>query len=161
MLNVPHEIIVHHEGVSRTYPSLDIVNESHRRRDFPRSALGYFVGYHYLIERDGKLIACREEWETGAHTIEHNLSSIGIGLAGNFDTEYPTSRQQQTLGNLLGVLVHRYKIPATRIVPHRAFANKSCYGSQLDSQWAARMYIRYEVSRLSQLVAMLRLQLKL
>ena len=31
------------------------VNEYHRGRDFPQSSLGYFVGYHYLIERDGRV----------------------------------------------------------------------------------------------------------
>ena len=146
MENRPDKIIVHHDGVSRQSPSFGIVNEYHKSRDFPRSSLGFFVGYHYWIERDGLLLQARNDAEIGAHTVGENLSSIGIGLAGNFDAEDPTEAQVQVLGALLARLSTRYNIPATRIFPHRKFATKTCYGLRLHDNWAAIVCLRSQIA---------------
>lgn len=148
-VNKPDQIIVHHDGVSREGPSFAIVNEFHKSRDFPLSSLGFYCGYHYWIERDGQVIAAREETEEGAHTVGQNRTSIGIGLAGNFDVEMPTEAQVEALGGLLSVYCRGYNIPPDRIFPHRHYAGKSCYGTLLSDNWAASVYLRHEIRRLT------------
>lgn len=142
MENVPTKIIVHHDGVSRKFPSLDVVNEYHKGRGFPLSSLGFYVGYHYWIEKDGTLTQTRYGDEEGAHCTGENRTSIGIGLAGNFDEESPTEAQEKTLGRLLVTLCDEYALSAERIYPHRAFSNKTCYGSRLSDDWAGFVYLR-------------------
>ncbi len=139
MDNNPDKLIVHHDGVSRSGPSFDVINEAHRQRDFPLSSLGFYVGYHRLIERDGTTRTARKDEEEGAHTIGQNRSSIGICLAGNFDIEDPTPEQIAELGAVLTHYCAKYHIPAKEIYPHRHFANKSCFGSRLPASFAAQV----------------------
>lgn len=43
------------------------------------------IGYHFVVERDGRVVTCREEDRIGSHTPGHNLDSIGICLVGGRD----------------------------------------------------------------------------
>lgn len=139
--NTPTKIIVHHSATSTPNPQFLDINEWHRLREFPKSSLGYFVGYHYVIEKNGDLKQARQDVEEGAHTIGENTSSIGICLVGNFDEETPTPQQISALGQLLLVICDTYKIPMAQIFPHRHFANKSCYGKKLCNEWAQLVYL--------------------
>lgn len=40
------------------------------------------IGYHYVIERDGKVVACRDQHVIGSHTPGFNRFTVGICLAG-------------------------------------------------------------------------------
>ena len=155
MENYPTKIIVHHDGVSRAGASLKIVDDFHRGRGFPLSSLGFYVGYHYWIERDGAVTQTRKDTEEGAHCVGHNLSSIGIGLAGNFDKEVPSTEQAGTLGRLLMRLARTYKIGARNIAPHRRYATKTCYGSRLSNNFAAVLYLQTEARHIADLIAAL------
>ncbi len=153
MIFTPKQIVVHHDGVSRTGPSFDIVNEFHKGEHFPISSLGYYVGYHYWIERDGSLRQARKEDEIGAHTHGQNYTALGIGLAGNFDKEQPTDAQVATLGDLLSGLCFRHAIAVDQIFPHRKYAQKTCYGSLLSDTWAQEVYAKYEHGRITTMCA--------
>lgn len=148
----PTQIIVHHDSVSRAGPSFSIVNDFHKTRGFPESSLGFFVGYHFWIERDGLVKQARAETEVGAHCKEQNYTAFGIGLAGNFDVEDPTELQVAALGELLSHLCLKYHISAQRIFPHRRYAQKTCYGSRLKDNWAALVYLKYELNRVEALI---------
>lgn len=132
----PDQIIVHHDSVSRAGPSFAIVNDFHRTRDFPLSSLGFYVGYHFWIERDGTVRQARAENEVGAHTIGQNYNAFGIGLAGNFDAEQPTDAQTAALGELMSGLCARHLLSKERIFPHRKYSTKTCYGKLLSDTWA-------------------------
>lgn len=149
MIFKPEQIIVHHDGVSRDGPSFAIVNDFHKGEHFPISSLGYYVGYHFWIERDGTVCQARTESEIGAHTIGQNYTALGIGLAGNFDKEDPTDAQVKSLGELLSRLVNTYGIPQAKIVPHRTYSPKTCYGSRLDDTWAQAVFLQFEHSRIT------------
>lgn len=144
--NTPKCIIVHHDGVSREGHSFDVVNEYHKSKGFPISRRGYFVGYHYWIERDGTTIQARSHDEEGAHCVGLNTSSIGIGLAGNFDVELPTAAQVEALAILLSSIRTVYSIPYAAILPHRKFADKTCFGSRLPDGWAATVCILHDLT---------------
>lgn len=153
-VNNPQVIIVHHDGVSRAGHSFDIINDYHRSRGFPVSSLGYYGGYHYLIERDGLLRVYRQEREIGAHTVGMNASSIGICLAGNMDIENVTEHQIATLGPLLCDIASRYGIDYQHIHPHRRYAQKTCYGSRLSDNWAAIVFLRHKLAVIEHLIEM-------
>jgi len=145
-INYPEWIVVHHTGGTRANPLADtshhtfeIVDNYHRGLWQFQSSLGYFIGYHYFIEKDGKITQGRSDSDEGAHTRGVNLKSIGICLAGNFDATLPTAEQVEALTKLLKELSVEHSIPVTKIVPHRKFAKKSCYGNKLPDNWAANL----------------------
>lgn len=98
--------------------------------------MGYYGGYHIFIEPDGTEYRYREDNEEGCHTKGHNDVSLGVVLAGNFDIEHPTDAQIKTLKARLRKWVDKYDIKLEDIDPHRAVAQKTCYGSLLPDQWA-------------------------
>lgn len=142
-MNRPEWLIIHHTGGSVANPNADtshhtfeVVDAYHRGLWQFKSSLGHFIGYHYFIDKTGKVTQGRGNLDEGAHCIGKNKSSIGICLAGNFDVTLPTPEQETALKWLLTDLTKKFKIPAERIVPHRAFSNKSCYGRKLRDDWA-------------------------
>lgn len=134
--NVPDKIIVHHTAYAPNVYQYPLVNEWHKGRDFPLSTLGSYVGYHYLIEKDGSYTQARAETEGGAHTKGQNFTSIGICLAGDFNNQLPTVNQTITLSRLIHAIRERIpSIPITSIYPHRKFNQTECYGTNLDDNW--------------------------
>ena len=152
MKNVPVKIIVHHTAANTPNPQFLAINQWHKERDFPKSSLGFFVGYHYVIEKNGELKQAREDLEEGAHTFGQNFSSIGVCLVGNFSKAYPTKEQLQTLGNLLVSLCNKYNIEGNKILPHRTFGKTECFGNLLKSAWAEAIFYEYEIQRLAKLL---------
>src|SRR3990167_5836333 len=154
-MNVKY-IIIHHEAppVVVQGDRFDIVDKYHKSLGWQK------IGYHYFIEKSGKIKQGRLETETGAHTIGKNDESLGICLAGNFDLEMPTTNQIKSLISLINQKMMQYGIPIEKIVPHRFYATyslakqgvnapntskwatwdntqpyKSCYGKLLDDNW--------------------------
>lgn len=143
MENKPLYLIVHHTGGTDADPLADTSNHTFEIVDSYHTSLGWGgIGYHYFIDKKGTLTAGRPENTKGAHTIGYNNISIGICLAGNFDLTLPTKEQEKTLAELLKTLQARYKIPAEKIVPHREFANKTCYGKKLADDWARNLILQ-------------------
>lgn len=148
----PSWIIVHHTASPRDTTTVAAVNEFHRTKNWGTAAnpayakastLGSYVQYHYFITHDGTVTKCAEEHEIRWHSGSMNDKAIGICLAGWFDDGHdasgPTAKQTEALRTLLSTLVAKYAIPTDRVVPHRKFANKSCYGFKLADDWAAKL----------------------
>lgn len=146
-LNKPEFIIVHHTGGTDADALADTSN--HRFEDVNAwhkqnpnvnlgepSSLGYYIGYHYFIDKNGKVTQGRADKDEGAHTFGYNARSIGICLAGNFDLTLPTQAQVDALTSLLKQKMDTYKLPIESIMPHRHFAAKTCYGKKLSDTWA-------------------------
>jgi len=152
---IPIGADVHHTGGTDADPLADtshhtfeIVNEFHRTakkedgsfvyHNGSPSSLGHYCAYTIFIEKDGKTTYAREDDEIGGHTRFYNDKLIGIGLAGNFDATLPTKEQTEALKRELYRLMKKFpQITPYKIYPHRAFANKSCYGRRLSNTWAS------------------------
>ena len=107
-MNKPEVTIIHHTAVGGNSHQFNAVNSYHRSKGFPKSSLGYYVGYHYMIGKDGNIAQARLHSDIGAHTVGWNDRSIGICLSGNFNYERPTQRQLEALRGL----VKRLGLPA-------------------------------------------------
>lgn len=135
--NFPTHVIVHHTAVSSTSPQFDAVDNYHKSLDFPKSSLGYYMGYQYFIERTGEVKIARKDSDEGAHTLNGwNRKSIGICLAGNFDTETPTDAQIVALRALIKrydypFLLHR-EADTRRTCPGRFFSRDLLLITQVD-----------------------------
>lgn len=140
--NLPAYLIVHHTGGIDSQPLIDtshhtfsMVNADHKARWNFKSSLGFYIGYHYFIDKNGVVTQGRADTDEGAHTINYNNKSIGICMAGNFDATLPTEVQIEALKALLTKKMAQYSIPIEKVVPHRRFAVKSCYGNRLSDSW--------------------------
>jgi len=88
------------------------------------------IGYHYVVELDGKICKGRPEEVAGAHARGYNSTSIGVCYVGGADKDgnakdTRTESQKQSLDTLLEGLLVNY--PDAQIVGHRDLDNgKAC-----------------------------------
>jgi hypothetical protein len=84
-------LVLHHEGSPNVEGSsaLDIHRWYLTRSDAEYGA----IGYHAVIERDGRIAEGRPLWAVGAHTKGHNHRSWGACLVGNCELAPPTEAQ--------------------------------------------------------------------
>ena len=131
-------ITIHHDGLDSpmTETSMDAsaariewIRCGHRGRGFSD------IGYHYVIDRDGRVWEGRNLRWQGAHVSKHNEQNIGILVMGNFDIQKPS--QQQLDGTRLHVrkLLAQYKLSRGRVLTHRewAGAKTACPGKHLQA----------------------------
>jgi len=151
--NKPNKIIWHHSGDASDKPQFLKIDTEHKNvRHFDESTLGYFGGYHYLIEKTGHVFAYRLETEVGSHDHGENIGSIGICLAGDFDTELPTPAQATALADLLENIFERWKFGIERVDPHRFGDTTNCPGLRLHDYWARIVYIEHKISWIRKLI---------
>lgn len=143
----PYRITVHHtaepfEGTSRaqTVSQMQFIQRLHQNDN------GWAdVGYHYLIDREGRLIEGRPIDRQGAHADgKNNIGNIGICVIGNFvgqperPAEYhaaqvPTQKQMATLERTVKELRESYDIPRKHVYHHNKFTGTLCPGPTLIS----------------------------
>ncbi|MBK3745065.1 N-acetylmuramoyl-L-alanine amidase [Paraburkholderia aspalathi] len=88
------------------------------------------IGYHFIIQIDGRISPGRPIEKVGAHVAGHNAGSVGISYVGGVDTkgkskDTRTPAQKSALRTLLADLVKKYGI--TKICGHHdLFAGKDC-----------------------------------
>lgn len=141
--NQPEYIVVHHTGGSDNNPLADtshhtatMVEDWHLKKGWDG------IGYHYFIEKNGDVWKGRPEHRNGAHCKAVNTKSIGVCLAGNFDFTKPTKQQEKALTKLLIDIKGRHNILINKIVPHRHFDKKTCYGIKLPNEWARNLVVK-------------------
>lgn len=142
----PQRIIWHHTADASDSAQFTKVNDYHKSRKFPISALGFYVGYHYFIETDGRVLQARLENEIGAHDQGENVNSLGICLAGNFNLRYPSEAQAASAALLIKQIRERFPIPITRVEPHRWDDLTDCPGTLLPDNWLVNEYLQREGS---------------
>ena len=88
------------------------------------------IGYHYYIEKDGKLFKGRNLEIPGAHCEKHNQHSIGICYEGGLDEEgnYADTRTPEQCDTLFDLLITlKQQFPKARIYGHYEFnSTKHC-----------------------------------
>ena len=69
------------------------IDKWHRQRGFDR------VGYHFVIEEDGRVKYGRRSWVQGAHDLGQNVDSLGVCVTG-MGSEWSV-RQEEALLDLM------------------------------------------------------------
>ena len=144
-MNKPEVIIVHHSGGTKADPLADTSHHTFQIIKDYHVSLGWGdIGYHWVIEKSGKIWEGLAEHEEGAHTIGMNDKSIGICVVGNFNLTVPTPEQEESLKVVYKDIISRYPTLTGQIFPHRAFADRTCYGTNLPDNWAQKVVIDKE-----------------
>lgn len=154
-MNKPKYIIIHSTDVSWTKnrDQFAAVNSYHKGENFPKSSLGYFVGYQRLIT-GGKNYQARLDTDMGVHTnqvengVSINLLSLGICFGGDGDIEYPHPDDYKLLQTQVWTWQDVYSIPNDRVFFHRHFNTaKTCPGSLLGDEWMKNLLTRLPVAK--------------
>ncbi|TAH38504.1 MAG: hypothetical protein EYC70_03775 [Planctomycetota bacterium] len=102
------------------------------------------IGYHYLVDRGGRVVEGRPIVIQGAHAGgDFNRGNIGICLLGNFaahpedgpefaQAQSPTPLQLQALEQLVDQLREKYAVKRAEVWPHNHFRVTECPGPVLE-----------------------------
>jgi N-acetyl-anhydromuramyl-L-alanine amidase AmpD len=134
----PTGIVLHHSAMAvRDRTGREQLARLARLHDDPRHVTWfrgrrYTIGYHYVILRDGAVIATRPEGCPGRHT-RYRPNTIGICFVGDFSAAgdprgAPTAAQLRAGTQLCRRLMARYGWSAAQVVPHSRSSPTSCPG---------------------------------
>jgi hypothetical protein len=135
-----NRITVHHEGWTAVwfsdYASTAARIESDRRTHVSDRGWGD-IGYHYIIDRAGRVWEGRNVAYQGAHVKANNENNLGIMLLGNFDYQEPTSAQQESLRRTVAAMMRQYRVPVSRVYTHQEIQPTRCPGQLLQPRFVA------------------------
>ncbi|MFH0964303.1 MAG: peptidoglycan recognition family protein [Planctomycetota bacterium] len=130
-------VTIHHEGrdeANNMTAQKDVIVRLRATCMSHRNYRGWSdIGYHFAIDRAGRIWECRSLAYQGAHADGANGGNIGIEVLGNFDVQSPTAAQKQALETLVQKLCARYDVPLGRIYTHRELCNTECPGRNLQA----------------------------
>jgi hypothetical protein len=90
------------------------------------------VAYHYLVDRNGHVLAGRDVAFAGDTFTEYDPDGYFLVVAeGNFDVEEPSAAQLQAIADLLAWAAGEFEVSLDTIVGHRDEASTSCPGNNL------------------------------
>lgn len=150
------KIIIHHsksadnnvnnwEGIKRWHLGITGSNDVRSRDYNPYIANPMLdIGYHYgiEIEEDRYVYRIGRSLDmAGGHTLKQNHCALGICVIGDYDVDSPVNNIYFLLGSLCRELMTRFNIPIENILPHWAFAYKTCPGKRFDILLLRQHYI--------------------
>lgn len=128
-------VTVHHAGNGIDLHSreadilrdLDGIRGAHLRRNFGD------IGYHFAIDRSGRVWEARSLAYAGAHVQGHNQDNIGVMLFGNFEKQRPSSRQISSLRTVTKILHETFGMAGGEVYGHKDLGHTLCPGRYLYS----------------------------
>lgn len=132
-MNTPKKVILHCSATpdyKKGHISFDLFGASDID-SWHRSEKGWdMIGYHEVIRRTGLLEHGRPHTMHGAHTLGHNVDSLGVCYIG---LSYPTKEQIDTLGTVFLKFLADYGIKANQWFGHYELnVAKLCPGFSMD-----------------------------
>ncbi|MCI0586506.1 MAG: peptidoglycan recognition protein family protein [Planctomycetes bacterium] len=122
-MGTPKRITIHHSATSFAGTSeRETATEIRTIQRIHQDKSGWAdIGYHYVVDRTGRIWEGRPLSVQGAHAgnRDANRGNIGICLLGNFEEEPISPRQAEGLRAILGECMTRFRIAANRVYSHR------------------------------------------
>lgn len=89
------------------------------------------IGYHYIIDPQGRVWEGRPlKWQ-GAHVADRNDNNLGIMLLGDFTKQTPTSSAVNSMDAFVVQQMQRYRISVRNVYTHRELGKSACPGANL------------------------------
>jgi len=139
-MNGISKLTVHHDGMDPSYftdksavaQRLELIRTAHTRdRGWGD------IGYHYIIDRAGRVWEGRPIQYQGAHVKNNNENNVGILVLGNFEKQSPSQAQLATLFETATKLTGRYKIRSSMVRSHQEINPTECPGRNLQTKMNA------------------------
>lgn len=134
----PERVAVHHtDGVqtmslAASVAAVRAIQHHHRNVADRRKPVWDDIGYHFLIDGEGRVFEGRHAEIMGAHAgAAGNFRSVAISMMGNFDRDRLTELQRDSLVRLVSFLSIKYRRDPSAhgfIEPHQHFMGTDCPG---------------------------------
>lgn len=126
-------ITIHHQGAGKVgtqhensvAADIDAVFGGHQQKGYAD------IGYHFVIDYDGRVWEGRSLAYEGAHVHGQNKGNIGVLVLGNFNQQKPSASSLESVRALTGALRDRYPIGANALYGHRDLGASVCPGTYL------------------------------
>jgi len=127
-------ITFHHSGdpkpftttdYAETAQHLEYVREYHRSRNFQD------IGYHFAIDRAGRVWQLRSLKYQGQHVRYNNEHNVGVVVLGNFDMQAMSQAQKDKIKKFGALLRDQYKLPIARVYTHKEIVSTECPGDDM------------------------------
>ena len=136
-MNGVSRITVHHDannaagltGQAAVKHRLNSIRDAHMRR----GSTWVDIGYHYIIDPDGRVWEGRPLNIEGAHVASTNDHNLGVMLLGNFEQHRPTGAQLSVLDLFLAEQMQTHRVPLSRVFTHKELKPTECPGVHLQS----------------------------
>ncbi|MEM9420828.1 MAG: peptidoglycan recognition family protein [Planctomycetota bacterium] len=135
-MNGVKKITIHHEGwtpVTFTSAPAAFDRIENIRQIHTRDRGWADIGYHYIIDRAGRVIEGRPIKFQGAHVSNNNEHNLGILVLGNFEKQKPSNAQVQKLGTFTKQMMKTHGVPAHAVRTHREINPTQCPGRTLQA----------------------------
>lgn len=135
-MNGVNKITIHHEGwtpvtftsATAAYDRIENIRQIHTRdRGWAD------IGYHYIIDRAGRVIEGRPIKFQGAHVSQNNPHNLGILVLGNFEKQKPSNAQVQSLGRFTKLMMRTHGVAGNAVHTHQEIKPTQCPGRTLQA----------------------------
>ncbi len=127
-------ITFHHSGdpkpfatndYAETAQHLEYVREYHRSRNFQD------IGYHFAIDRAGRVWQLRSLKFQGQHVRYNNEHNLGVVVLGNFDLQAMSQPQRDKVKSFGQLIRKQYNLPIARVYTHQEIVSTECPGDNM------------------------------
>jgi hypothetical protein len=140
-MNGVNRITVHHDGMppvslrskGDVAYRLEMIRSAHTGNHDNGGKPWADIGYHYVIDPQGRVWEGRPVRYQGAHVKDNNEHNLGVMVLGNFDEQAPTSDALSTLDAFISDRMRAYRIPVSRVFTHQEINPTACPGSNLQA----------------------------
>jgi N-acetylmuramoyl-L-alanine amidase len=91
------------------------------------------IGYHYIIDPQGRIWEGRPIQYQGAHVMNNNEHNLGVMVLGNFDEQRPTSEALASLDAFVADRMQAYRVSLSRVFTHQEINPTACPGRNLQA----------------------------
>lgn len=133
-MNGVARITVHHDGMDpvqlrspdQVADRLELIRHVHVENNTWAD-----IGYHFVVDPQGRVWAARPLDLQGAHVRYENENNMGILVLGNFEMQSPTPAATAALDALLIEAAAVNRVPLNNIRTHREYNPTACPGASL------------------------------
>jgi hypothetical protein len=128
-------ITFHHSGDPKPFTSNDYAETAQHLesvRNYHRNEKKWQdIGYHFAIDRAGRVWQLRSLAYEGQHVRYNNEHNVGVVVLGNFDLQSMTQAQKDKIRSFGTLVRKQYNLSASRIYTHQEIVKTECPGDNM------------------------------
>lgn len=140
-MNGVNRITVHHDGMppiiirskGEVARRLEQIRQAHTGNNDDNGRHWADIGYHYIVDPQGRVWEGRPVRYQGAHVHYNNEHNLGVLVLGNFDEQSPTPEALRTLDAFLADRMRAYNVSLERVFTHQEINSTRCPGTNLQA----------------------------
>ncbi len=127
------KITIHHDGMppqtlrgpDACAAQIETIRRGHRGNGWAD------IGYHYIVDPDGRVWEGRPIALQGAHVKDQNPHNLGVLVLGNFEEQQPTPQALAALDRFVAAQMRQYRVSLNEVYTHQELAPTACPGRNL------------------------------